>query len=166
MTKKEVSREEIMGLFCARPNDLHTLEWKPLIGLFKNTLRLRMNITPENASLPLVDACRKFIYPLEDPLEIQGLVKALDMACSRANLNYQIMKGPRELQKGAVGFFEPYKIQLPFKKVKLSLTIAPGEFQWILQKVKKEKPPLANKLEILKQELLKETKEWLRRGNR
>ena len=164
---EEASREETMEfLFDNEPTAPSILEWKPLAVLFKSTIRLRMNITKQNASLPLVDACRTFSYPSEAPPEVQGLLRVLDNACLKANVKYQLTKGARKLQEGLVGFFEPYIIQLPFKKARLSMTIAPGEFQWILKNIKKEKPPFANQLERLKHELLKETREWLRKGNR
>jgi len=167
MTDDEVSREEIIDLlFRGIPTDPDTLDWKPLLKIFKNILRLRMNITRQNASWPLIDACRFYIYPDEDIPEVKGLMTVLDRACKNANLDYRLIKGPRKLQEGGVSYFEPYKIELPFKKAKLSMTIAPGEFQWIIEKARKEKDLSAKQLEKLKQELLRETKEWLRRGNR
>ena len=122
--------------------------------------------TKSNASSPLIDACRLFIYPEEDLQEVKGLLKALNQACKKANLKYQILKGPRELQEGTLGFFEPFRIQLPFKKAILWMHIGPGEFQWILRNARKEKGILADQLESFKKELLIETKEWLKRGNR
>ena len=55
----EVSIEEIKKLFHSKPTYPEELVWKKLFS----TLRLRMNITPENASTLLINACRKFIYP-------------------------------------------------------------------------------------------------------
>lgn len=163
---EEASREEIAGLFHDKPTDPSKLEWKPLMGFMKNTLRLQMGITKENASLPLTDACRTYVYPEEDVLEIKGLLRALEAACEKAGVGYRLVKGPRELYQGFVASFQPWKIVLPFKKARLVLAIGPGEFQWILENAKKERGPLSDKLERLKRELLAETKEWLKRGNR
>ena len=166
-TPKEVSREEIKKVICSTvPTDPNTLEWGPLMGFLKNRIRIRMNITDQNASTQLLDACRTFIYPEEDMPEVEGLLRALERACSRARLSFRLEKGPKEIQPGFVGFFAPYLIHLPFKKAKLYMAIAPGEFQWIMNNATKENPPLANQLAVFKRELLKESREWVRRGNR
>lgn len=163
---EEATREEIAEMFYKEPTNPSELEWKPLMGFMKNTLRLRMNVTKQNASLPLTDACRTYVYPEEEVPEIEGLIRALEAACAKAGVGYRLVRGPRDLEQGFAASFQPWKIVLPFRKARLTLAIGPGEFQWILENAKKERGPLSDKLERLKRELLAETREWLRRGNR
>ena len=163
---EEATREEIAEMFYKEPTDPSKLDWKPLMGFVKNTLRLQMVMTKENASLPLTDAMRTYVYPEEDVPEIEGLLRALRTACEKTGVGYRLVRGPRELYQGFVASFQPWKISLPFRKARLVLAIGPGEFQWILKYAKKERGPLSDKLERLKRELLEETREWLRRGNR
>ena len=166
-TPEEGTIEEIKGIFChAEPTNPNTLNWNPLIGLLKNRIRMRMKITEQNASIELLDACRKYIYPEEDVPEVKGLLKVLEIACFRAKLSYRLEHGPKGIQPGFVGFISPYHIHLPFRKARLFMAIAPGEFQWVMHGAVKEKPPLSNQLEIFKEWLLRETREWVRRGNR
>ena len=136
------------------------------MGLFKNHLRLRMNMTHQNASPELLDACRKFVYPEFDIPETTGLLRCFTEACHKSNLQYQLLSGPRELQSGGVAYFEPYKFRLPFQKIELHMTIAPGEFQWIMKNVKNEPPHLQMVLETFKLELLNATRDWVVKGNR
>jgi len=163
---EEVTREDVLGLFYPAPTDPYSLKWDPLMGFMKGILRLRLNITPQNASPELVEACRLFVLPEEDLPEVKGLMRALGAACARAGLAHQFTKGPRGLQEGVVSAFEPYKLGLPFRRAELILAIGPGEFQWILKHANKERPPLSDRLEILKRGLLEEMRVWLRRGNR
>jgi hypothetical protein len=161
------SREDLLGVFTtSEPTPPERLEWTPLMGLLKNYTRLRMNITEANASEELLDAAARARYPEDDVPEIRGLLRVLDDACRVAGVSYRLERGPRELIRGMVGYFEPYKIRLPFAKAILELAIAPAEFQWVLRKSKNEPSENAARLEQLKASLLEGTRQWLRNGNR
>lgn len=158
------TRQEVVDwLLTTAPTKSDELEWKPL--LTRNIMRLRMNATPENASEELIDAYRTARYPDSDIPEIRGLLRVLEEVCRRAGLALALQPGTRELITGLVGYFEPHKIGLPFERATLSLTIAPGEFQWVVSGAKKERAH-ASQLESLMRELLVGTREWLRQGNR
>jgi hypothetical protein len=161
------SREDVLGVFTTpTPTIPEDLEWTPLIGLFKNYARLRMNITQANVSEELLGAWQRVRYPDEDVPEVRGLLRVFDDACRVAGLSHRLERGSRELIRGMVGYFEPYKIRLPFAKATLSLTIAPAEFQWILSNSRKEPAGNVPKIEQLKASLLEGTRQWLRNGNR
>lgn len=134
--------------------------------LFRNTLRLRMNITAANISDEMVEAYRTALYPEADVPEVRGLLQVLDSACSRAGVPVRLEAGTRQVNAGLVGFFEPHKIVLPFARARLMLAVAPAEFQWVLQNARKEKGAGAGRVEALQRELLTGTREWVRRGNR
>jgi hypothetical protein len=163
----EFTKEEVLPFFTtAEPTDPATLEWAPIAGIFGGTLRLRLHITERNLSPELLDAIRHTRYPDSDVPEVLGLRRALVDACARAGIRIQLEPGPRELQTGLVGFFEPFKVRWPFEKARVTMTMAPGEFQWNLLRARKEKGPDAARLELLKEELLEGTRNWLRNGNR
>jgi len=125
-----------------------------------------MNITRENMSKELLGAYKYSKLPDKDLPEISGLLKVLDAGCKRNGLAYHLEKGPRDLQIEMVSNFEPYKIILPFEKVKLTLIIAPGEFQWILWNEKKEPKVNRDRVISFKESILAGTKKWLREDNR
>lgn len=161
--------EKLPKYFSQVEMDPSKLKWISFYKMTSKILVLNMFATQENASLPLVNIHRTDTYPTKEIPEVKGLIRVLDRACRTADLEYQLIKGSREMKVHSdFEYYEPYLIQLPFTKAKLSLHIdmGPAQFQWILKNFKKEKPSLANQLEILKQELLKETKEWIKRGNR
>ncbi len=164
---RDATREEVLGFFCQdTPTDPARLQWEPLFGLMKNTLRLRMNIVEANISEELIAAVIAFRYPAEDPPEVRGLVRVLDTACAALGIRYRLEAGPTEPQGAAVAAFEPYKLRLPFVRATLSLYIAPGEFQWVLRNAGKEPPPGAETLKRFEQVLLAGTQQWLQNGNR
>jgi len=148
------------------PTDPQKLKWAPLLGILKNYQRLRLNITAENASPELIDCIVDFIYPSNDIPEFKGLMLPLDIACRTVKIKYKLHHGSREFTEDMVRYFEPYLIELPFKRAILSILLTDAEFQCVLKNANKEKPPLSNKLEQFKQELLKQIKIWLKNGNR
>jgi hypothetical protein len=161
------TKEEVLPFFTtAEPTDPSTLTWAPIAGLFGGTLRLRLHITEANLSPELLDAIQHTRYPEADVPEVVGLRRILVDACANVGIPIQVDPGPRELQKGMVGFFEPFTIRWPFAKARLAMTIAPGEFQWNLLSARKETGPDALRLESFKHELLERTRTWLRNGNR
>lgn len=159
--------EEVLAFFASgSPTDPVSLEWAPLAGLLGGPLRLRMTVTRTTISPEMVEAYRTAVYPPTDVPEVKGLLRVLEATCARAHVPYRLVPGRRDLQTGPVGFFEPHKIVLPFPRARLAMTIAPGEFQWVLTGAKKEKGVEAERLEALRAALLEQTREWLRRGNR
>ncbi len=163
----DFSAEEVLPIFTtATPTDPATLDWAPIAGIFRGTLRLRLHITETNLSPELLDAIRHTRYPDADVPEVVGLRRALEVACSRAGVPVRLDPGPRELQSGMVGFFQPFLVRWPFTKAQLTMTMAPGEFQWNLMGARKEKGPEAQRLEAFKRELLEQTRGWLMNGNR
>jgi len=161
------TKEEVLPIFTsATPTDPAALEWAPIAGIFRGTVRLRMHITPGNLSEELLDAIRHTRYPDADVPEVLGLRRVLEAACARAGVALRLDPGPRDLQTGFVGFFQPFLVRWPFARAKLTMTIAPGEIQWNLSDARKEKGPDAERLDIAKRELLEGTRAWIRNGNR
>lgn len=162
-----LSDDELLDvLLHVIPTDPESLEWKPLLFFLKNTKRLRMNITKENASPGLIEGYLTMKIPTADLPEVVGLVHVLDHTCDDCDLEYQLLEGSLELQDDAIGYFESYRFQLPFKFALLSLVIAPGEFQWIMKNVKKEQKAGISVFDQFMRSLLHGTKQWLKRGNR
>ena|SRR6266540_2998282 len=163
----EFTREEVLANFTmATPTDPATLDWAPIAGIFGGTLRLRMHITKSNPSPELLEAIRHTRYPEADVPEVVGLRRALETACARTGIPLRLDPGPRELQMGPVGFFRPFLVQWPFARAKLTMTIAPGEFQWNLSHARKEKAADAQRLDAFRRDLLAGTRDWIRNGNR
>jgi len=161
------TKEEVLPIFTSTtPTDPAALEWAPIAGIFRGTVRLRMHITPGNLSEELLDAIRHTRYPDADVPEVLGLRRVLESACGRAGVALRLDPGPSDLQTGFVGFFQPFLVRWPFARAKLTMTIAPGEIQWNLSDGRKEKGPDAERLEIAKRELLEGTRAWIRNGNR
>lgn len=161
------TKEEVIPIFTSpTPTDPATLEWAPIAGLFGGALRLRMRITEQTLSVELLDAIRHTRYPDADVPEVLGLRRVLGSAASRASIAVRLDPGPRDLQTGFVGYFQPFLVHWPFAKATLVMTIAPGEFQWNLGRAKKERGPDAERLEVFKKELLEGTRGWLRNLNR
>ena len=162
----EFTKEEVLPVFTSTPTDPSKLVWAPIAGILGGTLRLRMHITEANLSPELLDAIRHTRYPDVDVPEIVGLRRVLQAAAAKAGIPITLLLGPRELQQGLVGFFEPFLVRWPFEKARLTMTMAPGEFQWNLMRARKEKGRDAGRLEALKTELLEGTRAWIRNGNR
>ena len=162
-----LGREDVLHLFTAAARtDPDRLSWAPLLGILGNTLRLRMNITEDTLSQELFDAASTLRYPNVDPPEVRGLIRVLHAAGAGAGVPYRLEAGPHELQTGMVGFFEPYKIRLPFVRATLAMVIAPQEFQWILKNAAKEPAPWSERLPEFRRLIEIGTREWLRNGNR
>lgn len=162
-----LSDDELLdSLLSVKPTNPETLEWKPLLFFLKNTLRLRMNITRQNASQRVLDSYLTYDVPKTDFPEVVGLLRVLKDACENCGLEYQVTKGSYKLIRTAVSYREPYKFRLPFKHAKLSMVIPPGEIHWIMNNVKKERKSGSPEFEMFLESLLNETKRWLGRGNR
>lgn len=157
---QESLEDEIYGMLYLSPKEPSTLEWEKLYGYKKNYIRLRLNITKENISDELIEYYRNIGLPKKDMPEIIGLFNVLDIACKKSGIKYNIEKPLKN------PFFEPFKINLPFKKAKLRLNIADGEIQWIAQNFLKYTDEEKDKIKIFQDELLSGTKKWLERGNR
>ena len=97
---------------------------------------------------------------------MRGLLRVLGDAAAKSGVPVQTERGPQALQTGIVGFFEPWKVRWSLQRAKLSIAIAPGEFQWILSDARKERGPDAARLEAFQATLLEGSREWLRNGNR
>ena len=166
MAEEEVSREEALLFVSSKPTDPSTLEWRAVLGIFKGYLRLRLRITARNVGPELLDALRTLKYQNQDPPEVKGLLAALTAALSKAGITCKITEGPKDLQQGTLGYFEPYKFSMPFKKAQLYLRIHISEIQWILRHANKEPRQSAARLGAFKGALRDETREWLRKGNR
>jgi len=163
----EFSREDVLdNLIPTVPADPNTLEWEPLIGILRNSLRLGMNMTEATLSEEMLRAFQTSRYPEADVPEIRGLIRGLEAACSRAAVPLRLERGPRELQSGLIAAFVPVRIHLRFERATLLLAIAPGEFQWILKDARKERGSAAAQVDALRRALLEETRTWVRNGNR
>ena len=161
------TKEEVLPIFTSpTPTDPATLDWTPIAGIFGGTLRLRMRITDATLSPELLDAIRHTTYPDKDVPEVLGLRRVLEAAAARAGVSVRLEPGPRALQTGFVGFFQPFLVRWAFAKATLTMTIAPGEFQWNLGHARKERGRDAERLDVLKQSLLEGARAWLRNGSR
>src|SRR5437879_12270625 len=100
------TEEEVLPIFTsAPPTAPAALEWAPIAGIFRGTVRLRMHITPGNLSEELLDAIRHTRYPDVDVPEVLGLRRVLEAACARDGVELSHDHSTRRLQTGFVGFY-------------------------------------------------------------
>src|SRR5207245_10334270 len=113
------TKEEVLPIFTsATPTDPAALEWAPIAGIFRGTVRLRMHITPGNLSEELLDAIRHTRYPDADVPEVLGLRRDLETAGGKAGVALRVDPGPRDMQTGFVAFFQPFTVGRPVAPAK------------------------------------------------
>jgi len=162
-----LAREDVLHPFTATARTVpDRIPWPPLPGIPGNTLRLRTNIPQASHGHELSGAASTLRSPNVDPPEVRRLIPVLHAAGAGAEVPYRPEAPPHELQTGMVGFFEPYKIRLPFVRATLEMVIAPQEFQWILKNAGKEPAPWSERLPEFRRLIEIGTREWLRNGNR
>jgi hypothetical protein len=164
---------EVKAWLVGKPSDPNKLVWKKynffsrmLLG---DILRIRIKVTNENVSNQLLNIYANTTYNyIQEPPEIISLLdcfsKALDLAGLKGNSEKSLDEG--ELKGDFIKYFEPYVFHIPFEKITLHLAITLDEFQWNLVDSSKEPENNVFSLETFKENLLEQSRIFVKNNNR
>ncbi|MHA1991719.1 MAG: hypothetical protein ACW981_05565 [Candidatus Hodarchaeales archaeon] len=164
---------EIKAFLFGKSSDPDKLAWKKFSFFSRkvlgDVLRIRIKVTHENVSDQLLNIYVNTDYNYDqEPPEIVSLLRCFTKSLEMAGLegSFEKSSDEGELKGEITRYSEPYEFIIPFEKTKLHLTVILGEIQWNLVDSTKESETNISMLETLKENLLEQTKEYVKNGNR